>query len=175
MTLPSQSVLLQNELLPYQGPGRPYVCNSSEVEAVFLFSERRKTLWQVFRLWREQCQSVFGECRYLVNGSFVTSKPDPHDIDVAFLVDQTAVNNAQLESTFTLVTNPVQLTPTISVRNQPFGGMIDSFFIQCEDVEHATIALPKFRYWDDLWSRVNNEKNYLKTEETRKGYLEVRQ
>lgn len=175
MTLPEQSVLIRDEVLPYKGPGDPYVCSMSEVEDVFLFSDRRKTLWQVFRLWRDQCQAAFGECRFLVNGSFVTSKPDPHDIDVAFLVNQDEYNSSPPEINFTLITNPFPISSTIKVRIQPFGGMLDAFPIVCDDVEHATFALSSLRSWDDLWSRVNKDKHYLKTGAVRKGYLEVRQ
>ncbi len=173
MTLPSQSELIQKGLLPYRGPGKPYECNDTEVESTFLFSDRRFVLWQAFKLWRKECQSTFGDCRFLVNGSFVTSKKEPHDIDVAFLVNKANFENSDPQSILQLTTQPRMLDRKYRV--QPFGGMLDAFAVACKDVTNVTFDDPALKSWDELWSAVNKSKHYLNTDETNKGYLEVKQ
>lgn len=64
------------------------VWRASETEAIFRFgasSRRRRRLVLRVRRWIEFAREV-GVRRFLLDGSFVTSKPDPGDVDaVAFL------------------------------------------------------------------------------------------
>src|SRR6266849_7115250 len=65
-----------------------YVC--SEAEVVFRFgssSRRRRRLVLQLRRWIELGRHV-GAQRLLVDGSFVTAKEDPHDIDTVILLPQ---------------------------------------------------------------------------------------
>ena len=65
-----------------------YVC--SEAEVVFRFgssSRRRRQLALRLRRWLELGRQV-GAQRLLVDGSFVTAKEDPHDIDTVLMLPQ---------------------------------------------------------------------------------------
>ena len=69
-------------------PEGVYVC--SEAEVVFRFgssSRRRRQLVLRLRRWLELGRQV-GAQRLLVDGSFVTAKEDPHDIDTVILLPQ---------------------------------------------------------------------------------------
>jgi len=65
-----------------------YVC--SETEVIFRFgssSRRRRRLMLRLRRWIELGRQV-GAQRLLVDGSFVTAKEDPHDIDSVTLLPE---------------------------------------------------------------------------------------
>jgi len=69
-------------------PEGVYVC--SEAEIVFRFgssSRRRRRLVLRLRRWIELGRQV-GAQRLVVDGSFVTTKEDPHDIDTVILLPQ---------------------------------------------------------------------------------------
>jgi hypothetical protein len=69
-------------------PEGVYVC--SEAEVVFRFgsaNRRRRRLVLRLRRWIELGRQV-GAQRLLVDGSFVTAKEDPHDIDTVILLPQ---------------------------------------------------------------------------------------
>ena len=103
----------------------------------------------------------------------MTSKKEPHDIDVAFLVNKANFENSDPQSILQLTTQPRMLDRKYRV--QPFGGMLDAFAVACKDVTNATFDDPALKSWDELWSAVNKSKHYLNTDETNKGYLEVKQ
>jgi hypothetical protein len=69
-------------------PEGVYVC--SEADVIFRFgssSRRRRRLVLRLRRWIELGRQV-GAQRLLVDGSFVTAKEDPHDIDTVILLPQ---------------------------------------------------------------------------------------
>lgn len=69
-------------------PEGVYVC--SEAEVVFRFgssSRRRRRLVLRLRRWIELGRQI-GAQRLLVDGSFVTAKEEPHDIDTVILLPQ---------------------------------------------------------------------------------------
>jgi len=76
-------------------PEGVYIC--SEAEVTFRFgslSRRRRSLVLRLRRWAELGRQV-GAKRLLVDGSFVTAKEEPHDIDTVILLPQDF--NQQLE------------------------------------------------------------------------------
>jgi hypothetical protein len=61
---------------------------ASEAELTFRFgsnSARRRRLALRVRRWIELARAV-GAKRLLIDGSFVTSKPDPHDVDAVIML-----------------------------------------------------------------------------------------
>lgn len=67
-------------------PEGVHVC--AEAEATFRFGSggrRRQRLVLRLRRWIQLCQSV-GARRFLIDGSFVTSKSEPNDIDAVVLL-----------------------------------------------------------------------------------------
>ncbi|MEX0724987.1 MAG: hypothetical protein WD065_01875 [Planctomycetaceae bacterium] len=61
---------------------------ASEAEILFRFgasTKRRRRLALRLRRWIELARTV-GATRFLVDGSFVTAKPEPHDVDAVVLI-----------------------------------------------------------------------------------------
>lgn len=79
-------------------PEGVYVC--SEAEVLFRFgssSRRRRRLVLRLRRWIELGRQV-GAQRLLVDGSFVTAKEDPHDIDSVILLPTNFTQQLERES-----------------------------------------------------------------------------
>ena len=87
-----------------------YVC--SEVEVVFRFgslSRRRRRLVLRLRRWIELGRQI-GAQRLLVDGSFVTAKEEPHDIDTVILLPQNFTQQLAQEYTPALELESMLLT-----------------------------------------------------------------
>lgn len=174
MPLLDEDTFSTTQLLPYKGPFDPYRCSDRDVEELFLFSERRKVLWLNFLQWRNEMKQVFGETIFWINGSFVTIKTDPSDVDVVAIVRREAFLNANerdQSKCLSLKTIPQKNPDGSTTRIQPYGGLIDSFIVPCDNIDMSDATL---RFWDAWWSKVNTEKGYLHTTRQQKGYLEVR-
>jgi hypothetical protein len=91
-------------------PEGVYVC--SEAEALFRFgssSRRRRRLVLRLRRWIELGRQV-GARRLLVDGSFVTAKEEPHDIDSVILLPRDFTQQLERESTPALELEEMLLT-----------------------------------------------------------------
>src|SRR5262245_22885673 len=91
-------------------PEGVYVC--SEAEVVFRFgssSRRRRQLVLRLRRWIELGRQVRAQ-RLLVDGSFVTAKEDPHDIDTVILLPQDFTQQLEREYTPALELEEMLLT-----------------------------------------------------------------
>jgi len=87
-----------------------YVC--SETEVIFRFgssSRRRRRLMLRLRRWIELGRQV-GAQRLLVDGSFVTAKEDPHDIDSVTLLPEDFTQQLARESAPALELEEMLLT-----------------------------------------------------------------
>lgn len=115
-------------------------------------------------------QKLFGSVTFWVDGSFITSKEEPHDLDVVAIVSVESHSNAQNSHLQEL--NELR-TRTIAGggRLQPYGGFIDAFIIPCDSDFSSNASLI---YFDNLWSEVNASKGYISEDITRKKYVEVR-
>ncbi|MDZ7293016.1 MAG: hypothetical protein ONB44_24860 [candidate division KSB1 bacterium] len=81
MAIPS---FLENGLLP---PGL-YQAELSEIEGRFGKStKRRQELFERLKMFVELAHHC-GALKILINGSFVTAKPEPEDVDVVIRLDQ---------------------------------------------------------------------------------------
>src|SRR5215510_2399725 len=79
-------------------PEGVYVC--SEAEVIFRFgssSRRRRRLARRLRRWMELGRQV-GARRLLVDGSFVTAKEEPHDIDSVIFLPEDFLQQLERES-----------------------------------------------------------------------------
>ena len=164
MTLPTLEEFRKLEVLPYTRPSDPLSCTEEDVEGLFLFSQQRKSIWRCFMDWQKRVLRLFGSARFWLNGSFVTIKENPHDIDVVVIVSHKSFREAiTLHSAeFADLTTH---NDSDGNRVQPCSGMVDSFI---------TVEEPEILgYWDNLWSSVNTDKHYLSDGITRKRYLEV--
>jgi hypothetical protein len=84
MSLPE---FLPNDLLP---PGL-YVATLDEIEIRFSQTPRRRELFARLNHFVTLAQSV-GAIRLFVNGSYVTTKSDPGDVDVVIWLTETFLN-----------------------------------------------------------------------------------
>ena len=85
---------------------------SSEAEIIFRFgssSRRRRRLMLRLRRWIELGQQV-GAQRLLIDGSFVTAKEDPHDIDSVILLPMDFTQQIERESAPALELEEMLLT-----------------------------------------------------------------
>jgi len=85
---------------------------SSEAEIIFRFgssSRRRRRLMLRLRRWIELGQQV-GAQRLLIDGSFVTAKEDPHDIDSVILLPMDFTQQLERESAPALELEEMLLT-----------------------------------------------------------------
>lgn len=174
MSLPQMNDFSAAQMLPYKGSFDPYKCTDNEIEELFLFTSRRKSLWLNFLQWRTEIRQLFGDAVFWINGSFVTIKPDPNDIDVVAIVSKDSyLEGFQRDSSkfLSLKTTERKNFDGSNIRVQPYGGLIDSFIVPCDNIDTHDAIL---KYWDDCWSTVNSSKGYLHTSNKQKGYLEVR-
>jgi hypothetical protein len=143
----------------------PYAANTLEIETLLAFNEDRQYLWQQFLAFRGAVLNFFGKTRFFINGSYVTIKTNPKDIDVVLAPQNRNQACAALkvdpDTAYSLLT-----TTKDGIRMQPFGGAIDSFICLEDNGEIND-------YWDGWWSQVNTSKGYLSRGILQKGYVEV--
>lgn len=73
----------QNYWLP---PGT-HPCTLDEIEERFVYNKRREQLWRAFRVLLNRIKTLGGEIDVLyVDGSFVTGRREPQDIDAVTLL-----------------------------------------------------------------------------------------
>ena len=148
-------------LLP---PGR-HTASVAEVKAAFVDpfggSASRMAIFTGWRMHRESLQNVVPGMYQWIDGSFVTSKPDPGDIDVVTFID--GVQYDAMPDWRRALGQSLML----GHGNQQFWN-VDSFAVPVVPATHPTHAAyaQAEQYWDDLWSKVRGATR-------QKGYLEV--
>jgi hypothetical protein len=164
-------------LLPANADKSPHLATMSEVYQVFVVDapnrDRRELIFGAFRIYAQLLWTHFPDARLWLNGGFVTYKDaEPHDLDVAFLVDSADLAKVfQEESdalsllTFQGVSSQQPVFANIG-RLQPFGGLIDSFFVP-SDIPQVVDT------WKDQWSMASNPAGDGYRNDLFKGYLEV--
>ena len=174
MTICDEAVFRNTQVLPYRGPFNPYRGTDQDVEELLLFTHRREVLWKNFLQWRTEMKQLFGQTVFWVNGSFVTVKADPEDIDVIALVSTTSYRQAVIkenEKIMSLETAIYKKPDGSKTRIQPYGGLVDARIIPCDNITRNDENL---KYWDSWWSHVNIKKGYIHTSVSQKGFLEVK-
>lgn len=164
MTLPTLEEFRKLEVLPYTGPFDPLSCTEEDIESLFLFSQQRESLWRGYKVWQKRVLRLFGSAKFWLNGSFVTTKENPHDIDVVVIVSRESYAEAR-KLHGSEYADIVTHWDSCGNRVQPCSGLVDSFVT----IEKG----PLLPYWDNLWSSVNTDKHYISDGITKKRYLEV--
>jgi hypothetical protein len=57
-------------------------CDLSEIESVFVYNNRRQFIWQSLTSYFSQIKSVSDIDIICIDGSFVTNKEEPNDVDI---------------------------------------------------------------------------------------------
>lgn len=155
--------------LPFRSED-PVVTSLVEIGERFAHNDHRRALWGLFGLWLAEldaCQFP-GSLRF--GGSFLTSKEDPHDVDVLVVVpeERLSVARAMIQPTAHLWTwqdvgwRVDDQWRSITDRLQPALGRIDSFFTQAGTAKGRAFA----RDWTTMYD------GDVPTD-GRKGWLEV--
>ncbi len=165
------------KLLPSRPDRSPHPGLIADVEKAFVVdaphSAHRRVIFDAFKLYSELLWGHFPNAVLWLNGGFVTHKASaPHDLDVAFLVGSAELTTALTTNpnVYSLLTlqgvNSVQPIVSHLPRLQPFGGLIDSFYIP-SDVPAAV------QTWRDRWSLAPNVNGTGYRNDVHKGYVEV--
>jgi len=71
----------------YHLPDGEHECTIQEIEQVFLFSEKRHVVWNYFKNMIDRLTQLGIKPEYVyINGSFVTGREEPGDVDFAALI-----------------------------------------------------------------------------------------
>ena len=146
-------------------PGR-HVCDEAEVEAHFvsaaMFSESksRRAIWQNWQRANELLRSAVTVHGAWISGSFPTTKINPRDIDVVYIVseeDRASRGWADLQIVDSFV---LRVHDSFGKVVPGHGLLVDSFIINWrphQETDGLTEARKSYAqdrgYWDDLWSR----------------------
>ena len=79
----------------YHLPPGVHECSMQEIEERFLWSDRRKDVWKLFNNFLDRLEFLgITPDAILINGSFVTGRNEPGDVDVCLLIPPTKLSNA---------------------------------------------------------------------------------
>ena len=103
----------------------------AEVEAAavqrFPGNARRELIWQQFSMLYATVTSIVPRCEWWIDGSFLTAKDDPDDIDAAVFIEANVFNNLSAHSQAILE----------ALRDRPstkLNYLTDFFIVPAEDV-----------------------------------------
>ncbi|WP_156786281.1 DUF6932 family protein [Microterricola viridarii] len=162
-------------MLPANADKSPHPATIDEIEQRFVHeaphSERRALIFSAFQLYAGLVWSYFPTARLWVNGGFVTHKEvAPHDIDVAMLAPSSdaGIFARDPDALALLTLQGVRSSEFDGVlrRLQPFGGLVDSFFVP----EDNPLAV---QTWKDRWSLAPLSDGSGFRDDLSKGFLEV--
>lgn len=155
-------------------------CTRDELDAFFSTDAARRSLLEEFDHATDALQAIVGTvCAAWVGGSLVSSKIDPQDIDVVYVVEDTLIDEAR-------AANPLNerrlqaFANGVGLKNA--GLRVDSYLLTWrpnpEPVarDNSDISYQKFRgYWDDFWQRTRSGEDPRVRADAlpRRGYLEV--
>jgi hypothetical protein len=140
-----------------------------EIEERFVddapFADRRRLVFEAFRLWHEIVTEIVPSARFWVDGGFVTHKPwaAPSDVDVTVMLKPDDLNNLTDEEQQRLAP---MITKSGSPPQRPMSGLVDAYICLRGDVD-------KTLYWREHWSTVFDENRVILTD-THKGFVEVK-
>lgn len=159
------------KVLPY---GR-YLTTMDEIEKIYApeHDENRRTIWDAFQMVTGTVRQTYGRLAAVwVGGSFVTSEKEPHDIDVVYLVDGDAYNQA-------IISPQGQFITQILLRNHPkvekLDNRVDAFLLPVPPTEYSYNYnyVAARGYWDQFWSKARFPEDNNRWHYPAAGYLEV--
>jgi hypothetical protein len=108
----------------------------------FPHSSTRQTILAGYKQYCDDIVEIAGNCAQLIDGSFVSSKNDPGDVDLVMLMDATAVDSlpdAKKSALKALVSGPVTKTTY----------MCDAYFCPIYPAGHplSDAARTQRKYW----------------------------
>lgn len=173
------------ELHRVDGAGRDvlplgrYLASFEELEKIYVpkDDENRQAIWQAFRDVLAQLRSILDSVAAVwIGGSFITSEPNPHDIDVVFIITEDIFNAATTDvARFALwvlsnnASSPPRLNP-----------LVDGYLLVVPPTEYSLtdtrekIYAQQRGYWDQFWSKTRfSDTNDERWRYPAAGYVEV--
>lgn len=140
---------------------------------------RRAELWNHWETATQILRSHIPVCAAWIGGSYLTSKPEPGDIDCVYVIDDAFIALASEEAKGVL-----QAFAAKSVLRAQLGLHLDTFVLNWRASATPLRSNPEVRfyheargYWDDLWSKMRSGANgSIPTRvdsHPRRGYVEV--
>lgn len=140
---------------------------------------RREELWTHWETATGILRSHVPVCAAWIGGSYLTSKPDPGDIDCVYLIDSAVMANASEEASRIL-----WAFASGNIVKDHLGLELDTFVLQWEASATPLRSNPEVRsyhetrgYWDDLWSKMRSGPRGSSPTRVdshpRRGYVEV--
>lgn len=160
------------KVLPHYGKECKHEASMEDVIERFVTNDHRKRIWDNYLLWQREVDSCVKAVKLWIGGSFLTSKPDPHDIDIVVWVDpiyQDDLPKMEFQSPLISLRTNQWLDQDADgketvFRWQPGNDRVDGFF--------AIDGMKKFEDgWTFSWGTIFDERREAIGE---KGFLEVR-
>lgn len=163
-------------------------CTVDEFEAAFVSapefvsSTTRSEVWAHWELARTALRGVVPVYSAWVGGSFVSSKTDPNDMDIVFVIDAATVDRMLPGSRAQQI---VTVMSQGSTHHDPVGRRLDTYTLlwrsipdPCDDPAGLAPGYYLWRgHWDDFWQRARTSpKDTPPTQADsipRRGFLEV--
>lgn len=160
-------------------PSGRYRVTREQMQERFTSTPRRAELWDHWTTATELLQSHVQVCAAWIGGSYLTSKPEPGDIDCVYIIDSHHIETATGEARQVLEAFARQ-----SVIRQVFGLELDTFILEWRASATPLRSNPEVRsyhqvrgYWDDLWSKMRSAHKGAEPKRLdshpRRGYVEV--
>lgn len=133
-------------------------------------NSHRAALWTAFEVWRGQAARRLEPARLWIGGSFVTSKPDPSDVDVLAWIPTSAPSRGAGIADLMTILSAGRLDENGNVerklgRLQPIGGQVDGFQDRFTPARNA--------FWRMQWCYDWDEETGEIIPGTEKGIVEV--
>jgi Family of unknown function (DUF6932) len=164
-------------------------CTMTEFEsafvpaAMFAASNTRRIIWQDWTDAVAAIRSVVSTYAAWVSGSFASSKTDPNDMDIVFIVDGDMVDALPQASRMRSIIGAFASGPRF---HQAAGRRLDTYIIPwypipdpANDVaQRGPIYYNPRGHWDDFWQRLRDSPKGTPATATdcnpKRGYLEVK-
>lgn len=124
-------------------------------------SATRQRIYEGFQAYQETLLNVFGcNVEQWIDGSWVSNKQDPNDIDVVSLIDSEFIESDEVYF------NKMYSNKLLTVFGSKDKFMVDAYaFILFpeDDPRYDLVTRKMMVYWDDWWSHDSdhNEKGYI--------------
>ena len=110
-------------------------------------SKRRAKLFKSLESLVSELDNEAASCELWIDGSFLTKKAEPEDIDLTIVIDEAELNSLSVYLQNVII--------AVACGGHPLGKELDCFIIRAADQKARA-------YWDDFWSsgRDNTPKGY---------------
>ena len=160
-------------------PPGEHKCSLQEIEERFLWTERRRSVWRLFKNFLDRLNFFkITPAVILINGSFVTKREEPGDVDIGLLIPPKDVQEARAS-----LSNAEDWDDLCFILNPRYQAMLRSSFgvhpLVVQDRDTLAIVSDLFRTGGSQFGHLRppdkmRDPSWLKTPEE-KGILRIEQ